>query len=72
MGNDIAGGKVAPVLEALDVAPCVEVPKLNSLPFPSCAVTCSQARKIPADISTVSRSDSYRAPTSLFPCEPGT
>lgn len=60
MGNDIAGGKVTPTLEVLDVpqhhvSGKVGTTTTNSNLFPSCAVTRSQAKQD----NTVSLSDSF-------------
>uniref|UniRef100_A0A672HFT3 CCHC-type domain-containing protein n=1 Tax=Salarias fasciatus TaxID=181472 RepID=A0A672HFT3_SALFA len=47
MGNDIAGGKVIPVLEVLDSPKYAEMdkPEADSKLFPSCVVTRAQGRK---------------------------
>lgn len=46
MGNDIAGGKVNPVLEVLESPPLIEDGNVSTELFPSCAITQSQARKV--------------------------
>ena len=60
MGNDIAGGKVTPALEVLDIPQCPQTEK--NLPpidlFPSCVITRAQARKF----NDVSLSDSVLMP----------
>lgn len=47
MGNDIAGGKVTPVLEVLDTPKCTESAKPSPMFFPSCVVTRAQSRTSP-------------------------
>uniref|UniRef100_A0A3B1J0P6 Gypsy retrotransposon integrase-like protein 1 n=1 Tax=Astyanax mexicanus TaxID=7994 RepID=A0A3B1J0P6_ASTMX len=61
MGNDIAGGKVLPVLEVVDspiqsVLP--DVTKSNSSIFPACVVTRAKARLLEDDVDL---SDSFLA-----------
>lgn len=61
MGNDIAGGKVTPELEVLDIPHSTEsgkVPQKHTDLFPSCTVICVQARRN----TEVSFSDSILMP----------
>ncbi len=67
LGNDLAGGKVEPVLEVLDTVPelcepAVTQPRL----FPSCVITRAQAAKLAAESvkqADVDLSDSVLAQT---------
>lgn len=61
MVNDVAG-KVTPALDVLDVPQCRETAKLSRVLFPSCVVTCAQARKSDTNINTVSLSNSFWMP----------
>ncbi len=58
MGNDIAGGKVTPALEVLDIPQCTETVQPSHNLFPSCVITRAQARRS----NSISLSDSFLMP----------
>lgn len=58
MGNDIAGGKVTPALEALDIPQCTEAADPRNTELSSSTVIRAQTRKI-CDVNTIPLSHSF-------------